>query len=378
MDKKNSDNQNASGKKVLVAMSGGVDSSVAAAMLLEAGYDVAGVYMYINPHRSSDQQDAQAGIEAAAKDAKAAAGSLGIPLHVLDLREKFTEVIDYFASEYANGRTPNPCVYCNRLMKFGKLAEFADSLGIEHFATGHYARVVQRDGKTLLGRAKSQKDQVYALFYISPEVLPRIVLPLGEFSGKAKVRKLAKQLGLSAHSDPDSQEVCFVPDDDYVAFLEKFLPKMPQIMVPGRIISTTGEQLGTHDGFARFTIGQRRGLRVAAGVAMYVTRIDPASGDVTLGTREEVCGTKLSAAGANWHARPPCNEFNAIVQIRYNHRGGPARVKITGETTFDVEFSQPVHAITPGQAAVVFDGDILLGGGWIEQDADCVTNRRIF
>ena len=353
--------RDARSKKVLLAMSGGVDSSVAGATLLEAGYDVEGVYMYINPHRCSNTQEDMA---AASADAARTAHSLGIHLHVLDLRKEFTWVIDYFTTEYAQGRTPNPCVYCNRLMKFGKLVEFADSLGAENFATGHYARVVKGDGKTLLARAKSrQKDQVYALFYISPEVVPRIVLPLGEFSGKPEVRRRAEQLGLDAHSKPDSQEVCFIPDDDYVAFLEKI---SPQIMTPGRIINTSGEQLGTHEGFARFTIGQRRGLRVAAGVPMYVTRIDPVSGDVTLGTRQEVCGTKLTASKANWHAKPDCDEFDATVQIRYNHRGAPARVKITGEQKFDVEFLEPVHAITPGQAAVVFDGDILLGGGWIE------------
>ena len=189
------------------------------------------------------------------------------------------------------------------------------------------------------------------------------MFPLGEFSDKSEVRARAKQFGLEAHNKPDSQDVCFIPDDDCVGFLETMSPK---IMIPGRIINTAGEQLGTHDGFARFTIGQRRGLRVATGVPMYVTRIDPLSGDVTLGTREEVCGTMLSASKANWHARPKCDEFDAIVQIRYNHHGDPARVRITGDTTFEVEFSDPVHAITPGQAAVIFDGDILIGGGWIE------------
>ncbi len=351
-------------KKVLLAMSGGVDSSVAGAMLLDAGYDVTGVYMYINPH--CNDGDDTPDITQASLDAEKTARSLGIQLHVLDLRNEFTQVIDYFVSEYARGRTPNPCVFCNRLMKFGKLVEFADSLGIEHFATGHYARTIQRDGKTLLARAASKKDQVYALFAIAPEVVARIVLPLGELSGKDEVRRRAEQLGLEAYNKPDSQEVCFVPDDDYVAFLENFSAQTPQIMTPGRIVNTAGEQLGTHDGFARFTIGQRRGLRVAAGVPMYVTRIDPASGDVTLGTREEVCGTMLSVSGANWHAKPTCDEFDAIVQIRYNHRGAAARVKVTGDNTFDVEFAEPVHAITPGQAAVIFDDDVLLGGGWIE------------
>jgi tRNA-specific 2-thiouridylase len=340
------------GKSVLLAMSGGVDSSVAAGLLQADGYDVTGAFMCM-------------GVEAGnAAAAHRVAEKLGFPLRVLNLQEEFSRIIDYFTAEYTAGRTPNPCIHCNTLLKFGRLVELADSLGIDYVATGHHARRTEFAGKSVVARAVDvAKDQSYALFGVAAENVKKILLPIGELPDKQAVRAKAEALGLDVHDKPDSQEICFVPDDDYVALLAD---RAPEALKPGRIVNTAGEELGRHDGYARFTIGQRRGLKVAAGVPMYVTRIDPATGDVTLGTREESCSRRLTAGRANWHVPPEKTEFDAVVQIRYNHRGAPARVQILDEQSFAVEFTEPVHAITPGQAAVVYQNDVVLGGGWIE------------
>jgi tRNA-specific 2-thiouridylase len=352
-----------SSKSVLLAMSGGVDSSVAAALLCEQGYDVTGAFLCMGQAVGEGGDRACCSPEDAA-DARRVANTLGIDLHVLDLGEAFGEIIDYFVAEYTAGRTPNPCIHCNMRLKFGRLADLATQLGIEHLATGHHARVVHRDGEPAIARAKALgKDQSYALFGVRPDVLGRMVLPIGEIDDKARVRDMAKDLGLAVHDKPDSQEICFVADDDYTQLLAE---RSPQALRGGRIVNTAGEVLGEHEGYGRFTIGQRRGLGVAAGVPMYVVAIDPASGDVTLGTREEACGTDLQASGAVWHHYPAAAEFEAVVQIRYNHRGCPARVRVAEDGSFSAEFAEPVHAITPGQAAVVYDGETLLGGGWIE------------
>jgi tRNA-specific 2-thiouridylase len=352
-----------SGKSVLVAMSGGVDSSVAAALLAERGYAVTGVFLCMGTAVGDGGERACCSPEDAA-DARRVANRLGIGLHVLDLGEDFREIIDYFVAEYTAGRTPNPCIYCNMRLKFGRLADLATALGIEHLATGHHARIVDHHGRPAVARAKAhRKDQSYALFGVRPEVLPRMLLPIGEIDAKDRVREIARQLDLDVHDKPDSQEICFVADDDYAQLLAE---RAPEALRGGRIINTAGEQLGAHDGYGRFTIGQRRGLRVAAGVPMYVVAIDPASGDVTLGTREEACGRALRVSETVWHHRPAASEFEATVQIRYNHRGCPARVRLAADGGFMAKFAEPVHAITPGQAAVVYEGDVVLGGGWIE------------
>jgi tRNA-specific 2-thiouridylase len=378
--------------KVLVAMSGGVDSSVAAAMLVEAGYDATGVFLCLG--RAGPGPQAAGGAccaPADAADARRVAAKLGIDLHVLDVADAFAPIIDEFVAEYVAGRTPNPCVRCNRLIKFGKLMDVADQVGARYVATGHHARVLpvadcqlpieegtpptgspsdngqwaMGDGQFLLARARARrKDQSYALFDIPRERLSRILLPIGEVDDKAEVRRRARELGLAVHDKPDSQEVCFVPDDDYVELLRR---RAPRALRPGPIRDATGRQVGRHEGYARYTIGQRRGLGVAAGVPMYVTAIDPAEATVTIGPREAVMGARLRAARANWHATVPV-EFDAMVQIRYLHSGAAARVRVTGEATFEVEFAEPVLAITPGQAVVAYDAGnrYVLGGGWIE------------
>jgi tRNA-specific 2-thiouridylase len=348
--------------KVLVAMSGGVDSSVAAALLLEAGYDVTGVFLCLTrdgdalaPGGCCSPQDAA--------DARRVAQILGIPFLVAPAAEAMGPIMRDFVEEYTRGRTPNPCVHCNTRIKFGMLLDLADGAGIQYLATGHYARIVRHDGRAAIARGRATgKDQSYVLFALPAERLERVLLPLGEMENKDAVRREAKRLGLPVHDKPDSQDVCFVPDNDHAAFLRA---RAPAAMRGGDIVTAAGKVLGRHEGYGAFTIGQRHGLGVAAGVPIYVTRIDPASATITVGPREELLAGGLRAGGANWHA-PVEGEFEATVQIRYNHRGAPGRVRITGPTSFEVRFAEPVSAVTPGQAAVVYDGDRLLGGGWIE------------
>jgi tRNA-specific 2-thiouridylase len=341
---------------VLVAMSGGVDSSLAAALLVEAGCDVVGAFIGgMSPPAAGRHAD----------DARRVADKLGIKLHVLDLADAFEPILREFAAEYARGRTPNPCVHCNRLIKFGRLAEHADRLGARYLATGHYARVVRLPGGgAAIARARSRrKDQSYALFAVDRAVLERVRLPIGELEGKEAVREAARRRGLDVHGKPDSQDICFLAGGDYVPLLRRLAP---EALRGGEIASASGEVVGRHEGYARFTIGQRRGLGVAAGEAMYVTGIDAATARVTIGPRGATMSTALVADAANWHA-DVAGSFQALVQVRSAHAGARARVRVTGERTFEARFERPVHAVTPGQAAVVYDGERLLGGGWIRQ-----------
>ncbi|MFA6134832.1 MAG: tRNA 2-thiouridine(34) synthase MnmA [Phycisphaerae bacterium] len=350
-------------EKVLVAMSGGVDSSVAASLLVQAGYDVTGVFLCLGSAGAADSATRGCCSPQDAADARRVAVALGIDLHVLNCQDAFAGIIDQFVSEYAAGRTPNPCIRCNAIIKFARLVELADSLGAACVATGHYARRVEVAGQPAIARGKALgKDQSYALLGVAAEHIARILLPVGEIDDKATVRQMARSLGLAVHDKPDSQEICFVDGDDYVELLRR---RAPQALQPGDIVNAAGAVLGRHEGFGQYTIGQRRGLGVAAGEPMYVTRIDPASAAVTIGPRAELMSNHLSASGANWH-RSVSESFEATVQIRYNHRGAPARVTVTGPGTFDADFHENVSAVTPGQAAAVYDGPILLGGGWID------------
>ncbi len=378
-------------KTVLVGISGGVDSAVAAGMLLQAGYDVTGLFFLCGHGGDLPAYGKQAG----AVDAQRVADRLGIELINLDVSKDFARIIGYFVDEYSRGRTPNPCIRCNTHIKFAGLIAQADAMGIRYIATGHHARM--SDG--LICRA-AEKDQSYALFGVPREYLGRILLPIGDLPDKSEVRRIAAELGLSVADKPDSQEICFV-SGDYVDLLRA---RRSGALKPGDIVDSSGNVLGRHEGVANFTIGQRRGLRVAAGEPRYVTRIDPATATVTIGPKDEVMSRQLSACGANWHIdinegwhlqaerneverslwvfdgivhpapttsaplrlKVPPIEFDATVQIRYNHAGCPGRVRITGSGRFEVEFAEPIMAITPGQAAVVYDGDKLLGGGWIQ------------
>jgi tRNA-specific 2-thiouridylase len=352
-------------EKVILAMSGGVDSSVAAALLLEQGYDVTGVFMCLGTAGAGDADGRGCCSPQDAADARRVADRLGIELFVLNLQEEFGGIIDYFVDEYLHGRTPNPCIHCNARIKFGRLIRHADSLGARFVATGHYARIADTPAGRAIFRASAiQKDQSYALFAVARQVLPRMLLPIGDVQDKARVREIARSLGLAVHDKPDSQEICFVADDDYVNLLAA---KAPAALKSGNFVDSAGAVLGRHDGYGRFTIGQRKGMKVAMGVPYYVTRIDPASGDVTIGPRSETLSRHLRACGATWHGDvQPGLSIQANVQIRYNHRGAPGVVKILSDDRFEVEFAEAVPAITPGQAAVIYIGERLLGGGWIQ------------
>lgn len=347
------------GTKVFIALSGGVDSSTAAAILCRNGFDCASMFMVT----SESARHAQA-------DAEAVAEKLGIRLHVLDLRKDFERILDYFCSEYKKGRTPNPCVFCNRYIKFGKLWDFARSHGAQLLATGHYVRVIRHNNNLGLYEAVNPtKDQSYALSMINKNVLAHIILPMGDYS-KEQTREKAAKFGLGTAQKQESQEICFIPDDDYVAVLEQ---RCPELVCKGDIVDSNGKVLGKHNGVHRFTIGQRRGLRIAMGRPYYVSKIDAKSNTVTLGPKEEVMHRTLLATGANWLTDKPALSFRAKVKIRYNDGGASATVTPQADNVV-VEFDELVSAITPGQLAAFYvlegSNSRLIGGGWIDRLID--------
>jgi tRNA-specific 2-thiouridylase len=342
--------------RAIVALSGGVDSSVAAALLLEAGYVCQGVYMITCEQGRRAQTEAER-----------VAQKLGIKLTVMDLREQFEEILRYFSDEYRKGRTPNPCVVCNRAVKFGRLWEHAVQVGATVLATGHYARVrVGEGGPGLYQSADPAKDQSYVLSMIDRSVLDHVVLPLGDYS-KDRTRRVAAKLGLGTEGRAESQEICFIPDDDYVALLEA---RHPELVREGRIVDRGGRLLGLHQGVHRYTIGQRKGLRVAMGKPYYVTQIDATNNTVVLGPKSEVMHRRLRTGRANWLVDEPREPFRATVKIRYNGGGRPGTV-FPDEAGVHVEFDEPNTAVTPGQLAVFYiDQDGIrrvAGAGWIDQ-----------
>lgn len=355
-------------------MSGGVDSSVAACLLREQGYDVTGLFMRTGVAEPPIETPAEAGTCAPprhrgccsavdAADARSVAGRLGIPFFALNFEDQFDRIIDYFADEYQRGRTPNPCILCNEHLKFGRLAQYGRAVGANFIATGHYARIEHREGRYRLMRAVDlAKDQSYVLFGIGRETLARTLLPVGAMT-KAQVREHADRFGLPLSDKPDSQDICFVPDRDYARVVRE---RRPEAFRPGSIRDQVGQEVGRHDGIPNFTIGQRRGLGVAMGLPVYVTRIDPATDTVTIGTREQLHASQLEAADVRWLEDPPDGPFRADVKIRYAHQPAPAGVEVLASHRVRVHFDTPQSAITPGQAAVFYQRDVVLGGGWIE------------
>jgi len=350
-------------QRFLVAMSGGVDSSVVAALLREAGHEVCGVFLCLGRAGDPDSDSRGCCSPQDAADARRVAGRLGIDLHVLDAAAAFEGVIEGFAAAYAAGRTPNPCVHCNREVKLARLLRLADALGFDKVATGHYARVVERDGAPALARAAAiAKDQSYVLFGLPAAALPRLALPLGELPGKGATRALARRMGLPVHDKPDSMEICFVEGGDHASLLAA---RAPRALTPGPIVDDAGRVLGRHAGYGRYTIGQRRGLGIAAAGRLYVTAIDAPTATVHVGPREATRAGRLSVRDASWQRDAP-DRFEAIVQVRSAAGGARAEVWRTAADRFEVTFREPVYAAAPGQAAVVYDGDVLLGGGLIE------------
>lgn len=350
--------------RVAVAMSGGVDSSVAAALLREQGHVVIGITMRVCDHPAFPSE--QDGVSDHVADARRVADQLGIPLHVVDFRERFRRlVIDDFVDEYYRGRTPNPCVRCNRTVKFGLLLDAARELGADCLATGHYARIVHgADGFFhLLKGDDPGKDQSYFLFALTQEQLSRSLFPLGGLT-KPGVRAIAARLGLRVAEKGESQEICFIPDDDYVRFLEG---EKGVGLLSGDIVDKRGTILGRHGGTYRFTIGQRRGLGIAWKEPLYVLGVDAERGQVVVGPKEELFRDGLTAARVNWMMPTPATEFAASCKIRYRHQPVACRVLPLPGDRVEVRFLEREKSVTPGQAVVFYEGDRVLGGGWIEE-----------
>ncbi len=384
------------GRKVLVAMSGGVDSSAAAAILVEQGYEVVGCFMRLGspgetlnelqPFDSAgvscDPTQVKIGHQGCcsvgdAHDARQVAAALDIPLYVLNFKEDFGRIIDYFVDEYAKGRTPNPCVRCNDWLKFGKLHEYAQQIGASYIASGHYARIDRSgDEPRLLRGLDSAKDQSYVLFGASKLRLNEMMLPIGEFATKAEVRAIAERHNLPVFDKPDSQEICFVPDNDYAGLVER---RRPELRVNGKILDESGEVVGEHGGQHKFTIGQRRGVGVAKGYPIYVTHKDPAKNTITVGDGEALMSSRCAANELNLLVDEAlfADWREVLVQHRYNMAPVPARVRLIdvedGRVSgrcggIEVEFEEPQRAVTPGQAVAMYDvGDPswVLGGAWI-------------
>jgi len=353
---------NSKSEKVAVAMSGGVDSTVAAALLHEEGYEVIGLWMQVLGHKETPSF----------RDALCSAQSIGIPFFPVDLRSIFQEeVIDYFLQEYRVGRTPNPCVLCNPRIKFGPLMERGLEMGAERFATGHYARTrwdPQKKRFVLLKGVDTEKDQSYFLWGLSQDQVGRCLFPNGEFT-KERVREQARKRGLPATERGESQEICFIPHGDYRDFLHKGLQHT--IAPEGEIVDKAGRPLGKHEGIFGFTIGQRRGIGIPSDRPYYVLRIDPPTNRVVVGHKEDLLAGKLVAHGMHWVSiPPPPKAFRALGKIRYRHAGAACQVTPRGEAEVVVRFDEPQEAITPGQALVLYQDDCLLGGGWIGEVCD--------
>ena len=350
-------------ERVVIGMSGGVDSSVAAAVLKEQGYEVVGVTMRLWDGEDSDGSCCSS---SAAEDAKRVADELGIEFHVLDLRREFSEfVIDYFTNEYINGRTPNPCIVCNQLLKFGLLLEKANELGAQKIATGHYAKIEfdKQRGRYLLRRAaSSEKDQTYALYRLTQEQLSHVIMPLGDFGDKEAVRKKAEELNLPTAKKADSMEICFIPDNDYVSFIQRRCKNLPP---KGDFVDTAGNVLGRHQGIINYTIGQRKGLGIAFGKPMFVVKIDKQNNQVVLGEKGTEYTDCLVADNWNFISVDKIeNPIRAEIKVRYSARPAWGDISIE-EGLIKVKFDEPQRAITPGQAVVFYDGDTVIGGASI-------------
>jgi len=346
-------------------MSGGVDSSVAAALLVEGGYDVVGVSMQLYDQEQGDARFGTCCTIDDLHDARRVAAALGIPHYIVNLERRFEEVVvGNFVREYAAGRTPIPCAHCNSELKFSTLVEQALGFDATHVATGHYARVTRdADGRFRLWRgADTRKDQAFFLFALTQAQLSRVMFPVGHLA-KDEVRRIAQARGLAVADKPDSQEICFVPDGDYAAVVDRLLPARRA----GLIVDVAGRVVGRHDGVHHFTIGQRKGLGVASAEPLFVVRLDAGRQLVTVGPRAAVDSTRCAATGVNWiSGAAPGGPLRAEAQIRHRHAAAAATVEPIADGRVTIAFDAPQTAVTPGQAVVFYRGDEVLGGGWID------------
>lgn len=345
-------------------MSGGVDSSLAALLMKEKGYECIGCTMKL-------YENEDAGIEKTktccslddVEDARNVACLLDMPFYVFNFTERFrTQVIDRFVQSYEEGRTPNPCIDCNRYMKFDKLYERAKLMGCEYIVTGHYARIEKEDGKFILKKALDEtKDQTYVLYTLTQDQLAHTMFPLGDLT-KRTVRNIAEKNGFINANKPDSQDICFVPDGDYASVIEKYTGR---ICMPGNFVDTEGNIMGRHKGIIHYTLGQRKGLGIAAGKPVYVCEIRPQTREVVLGNPEDLMSRDVYVSDFNWiSGNAPGGRIRCTAKVRYRQSEQPAVLSVEGDIVHIV-FDQPQRAITPGQAAVVYDGDVVLGGGTI-------------
>jgi tRNA-specific 2-thiouridylase len=354
--------------RIVVAMSGGVDSSVAAALLSREGHDVIGLSMQLYDQRASPEAFGSCCSLDDLHDARRVAAALGFPHYIVNFEEKFQEtVVRNFVDEYAAGRTPIPCVHCNADLKFATLVDRADAFGAAWVATGHYARVrFDEDlGRFRLLRGRDRdKDQSYFLFSLTQDQLAHALFPVGHLT-KDEVRACAEDLGLAVARKPDSQEICFVPDGDAGGFVERHLDAGDRA---GEIVDSAGRVLGRHRGLHRFTVGQRKGLGLSAGTPLYVLRLEPSESRVVVGSRDELGQRALRASSVNWIAgEPPSAPVAVTARIRHRHHDAPAIVTPDGAGSAVVRFDEPQLAITPGQAVVFYQGEDVIGGGWIEK-----------
>ena len=356
------------GKKVVVGMSGGVDSSVAAYLLKQQGYDVIGVTMQIWQDEDQFTQAESGGCcgLSAVDDARRVADRLEIPYYVMNFKREFKKnVMDYFTAEYLKGRTPNPCIACNRYVKWESLLQRSLEIGADYIATGHYARVEQlSNGRyAIRNSVTAAKDQTYALFNLTQKQLSHTLMPVGDYT-KDEIRAIAEDIGLMVAHKKDSQEICFIPDNDYAGFIDRECGEM--VPPPGNFVSVDGEILGRHKGITHYTIGQRKGLGIVFGYPVFVTEIRPETNEVVLGSDKDVYTNRLYANQLNFMALSDIEEpVRLKAKIRYSHAGSCCTVRRTGADEICCEFEEPVRAVTPGQAVVLYDGDYVAGGGVI-------------